>query len=86
MVADVASCYDHERHANLGLQVSKLPQPSDLHRRLSSFFTTPSQQALSATTRKSSRNTRPSASDSDILFYLHSRQLLTSADPLLVYH
>src|SRR5579859_4428106 len=80
MVADVASHYDHERLANLGLQVSKLPQPSDLRRKLSSFFATPSQQALSTTTRKSSRNTHPSPSDSDIApSHLHSPQLLTGS-------
>jgi hypothetical protein len=80
MVADAASRYDHERLANLGLQVSKLPRPSDLRRKLSSFFATPSRQALSATTRKSSRNTHPSAGDSDIaLSHLHSQRPLTGS-------
>jgi hypothetical protein len=64
MVADAASRYDHDRLANLGLQVSKLPKPADLRRKLSSFFATPSRQALSATTRKSSRNTPYSVDNS----------------------
>jgi Reverse transcriptase (RNA-dependent DNA polymerase) len=80
VIADAASRYDHERLANLGLQVSQLPRPSDLRRRLSSFFATPSQQALSATTRKSSKNTRPSAGDLDIPpSHPHSRQPLTGS-------
>jgi len=55
MVADAASRYDYRKLANLGLQVSKLPKPADLRRKLSSFFTTPSQQALGGITIKSSR-------------------------------
>jgi hypothetical protein len=80
VVADAASRYDHERLANLGLQVSKLPWPSDLRRNLSTFFATPLRRALSATTRKSSRNTPPSAGDLDIAHSpLHSQPLLTGS-------
>jgi hypothetical protein len=53
MVADAASRYNDGRIANLGLQVSKLPRPSLLHCKLSSFFATPSPQVLNETTRKS---------------------------------
>jgi hypothetical protein len=67
MVADAASRYHHERLANLALQVSNLPKPADLRRKLSSFFTTPLRQALNATTRKSSRNIPHSADDSVIV-------------------
>jgi hypothetical protein len=58
IIADAASRYDHKKLANLGLQVSlNLPRPAALRRKLLSFFTTPSLQALGKTTTKSSRIT-----------------------------
>jgi hypothetical protein len=34
MIADAVSCYDYKRLADLGLQVSRLPKPAELHWKL----------------------------------------------------
>jgi hypothetical protein len=57
MVADAASHYDYNTLANLGLQVSRFPKPAELRRKLNSFFTTPSHQALGGATIRSPGNT-----------------------------
>ena len=68
MVADAASRYDYKRLANLGLQISRLPTPADLRRKLHSFFTTPSRKALGRTTTKFSKITRCSVIDTTTVF------------------
>lgn len=60
-VADAASRHDHNRLADLGLQVSHgLPRPSQLRQRLHSFFTTPSLRALGEGMVRSSESMSPS--------------------------
>ena len=61
IVADAASRHDYKKLADLGLQVCRnLPRPSHLHRKLHSFFTTPSLQALGKSIIKFSEGSRPS--------------------------
>jgi hypothetical protein len=64
MVADAASRYDYKTLADLGMQVSRdLPRPATLRRKLHSFFTTPSLQALDEPMARSLQHTSSSAAN-----------------------
>jgi hypothetical protein len=64
MVADAASRYDYKKLADLGMQVFRdLPRPATLRRKLHSFFTTPSLQALNEPMARSLQRTNSSATN-----------------------
>jgi hypothetical protein len=68
VVADAASRQDYKKLADLGLQVSpERPRPSDLRRKLHSFFTTPSLRALGKDTIKSFEDLNHSVNDMNTL-------------------